>query len=162
MSVGQAGGKCLIEPLDLALLISLVSLTSGCRGANTMGPIKLLAALIALLLAATPVFAAEWVRTGESYNNAISYYDAETIRRFGKEVEVWIKEDHSRDKTVKYRETKTHLRYNCVLRTFTVYEHIEYSKNGEPLAWIVSADRQRPSKILPNSHGELMLKLLCQ
>ena len=73
-----------------------------------MKPINILAATTALVMAATPAYAANWVYVLTDSNGTVRYYDSDTIQRSGKWVTVWEKSDHSRDKTVKEREKKIH------------------------------------------------------
>jgi hypothetical protein len=58
-----------------------------------MKPINLLGATTALVLAATPSFAANWIYV-ISGRGTDHYYDADTIQRSGNQVTVWEKLDH--------------------------------------------------------------------
>jgi len=90
-----------------------------------------LIAAAALVLAATPAFAANWVYITSVKSGTFHYYDADTIRRSGNYVTVWEKRDHSFDKTVKARETKTQIRFNCAERTLTVLDFTKHYPDGK-------------------------------
>jgi hypothetical protein len=85
-----------------------------------MKPINILAAATALLMAATPSFAANWVYIGATNTGTVFYVDTDTMKRDGNLVTVWVKWDHSRDKTFKLRETKSRFRFDCAERTVTL------------------------------------------
>lgn len=97
----------------------------------------LLGVMSLALVPIAPAFAANWVYLAESTSNAVYYYDSETIRRSGNQVTVWVKGDHSRDKTVKMRESKARYRYDCAERTSTLLQLVDYYPDGkiETFTW---------------------------
>lgn len=112
-----------------------------------MKHIKLIVAA-ALVMAATPATAANWVYVLTSSKGTVYYYDADTIQRSGNQVTVWEKWDHSRDKTVKERETKVRYRYNCAERTGTLLQLTQYYPNGKFETITVKTHEQEEDAII--------------
>ncbi len=123
-----------------------------------MKRIKLIAAT-ALIMAATPAFAANWVYVLTDSNGTVIYYDADTIQRSGKWVTVWEKWDHSRDKTVKEREKKIRLTYDCVQRTSTNLSAIYYYPDEKNKTFNFKTSEQ--SFVAPETVGEATLEAVC-
>ena len=123
-----------------------------------MKPINLLGTAAALVMAATPAYAANWVYVTTGGNNTEHYYDADTIRRAGNQVTVWEKVDHPRDKTVKWREAKDRYRYDCAERTSTLLNSINYYPNveNESFTWETYEQKTRP--IVPGTVAETILE----
>ena len=122
-----------------------------------MKHIKLIAAT-ALIMAATPAFAANWVYVLTDSNGTVIYYDADTIQRSGKWVTVWEKWDHSRDKTVKEREKKIRVAYDCVQRTSANLSAFFYYPDGK----IKTFDfKNEQSPLAPETVGEAALEAVC-
>jgi hypothetical protein len=125
-----------------------------------MKHIKLIAA-VTLVLAAAPAFAANWVYVTESESNAVFHYDNDTIQRSGNQVTAWVMGDHSRDKTVKKRETKDRIRYNCAQKTLTVLQQIKYP-DGRSETLIVKPYEQEEFAVPPDSVADAMLEAVCE
>ena len=125
-----------------------------------MKHIKLIAST-ALAMVATPAFAAEWTPVYIDTNNAIYFYDSETIRRSGNVVTVWEKRDHSRDRTVKYREVKAKRSYNCSARTSILFSVIVYYPNGKVESEEVPDYAQTTESVAPETVGEATLEAVC-
>jgi hypothetical protein len=123
-----------------------------------MKPINLLAATTALVMAATPTYAANWVYVLTDGNGTVRYYDSDTIQRSGKWVTVWEKWDHSRDKTVKEREKKIRGTYDCVQRTSANLSAIFYYPDGK-IKTFDFKDEQSP--LAPETAGEATLEAVC-
>ena len=126
-----------------------------------MKPINSLGAAIALVMAATPAFAANWVYVDTTGSGADIYYDADTIARSGNQVTVWEKFDHSRDKKVKYRQQTVRSRYDCAERTRTTLHVIIYYPDGTSKSATWEAYEQEAELIAPDTLGEGKLEAIC-
>jgi hypothetical protein len=116
----------------------------------------------ALVLAAAPALAANWVYVTTTRKNADYYYDADTLQRSGEVVTVWEHTDHSRNKTVKYRSSKALIRYYCSRRSYVHLSIIDYYPNGETKSFKYPTDRTDETFIPPDSNGDAMLKAVCR
>lgn len=125
-----------------------------------MKHIKLIAAT-ALIMAATPAFAANWVYVTISESNVVWSYDRDTIQRSGSQVTVWEKRDSSLDKTAQERERKVRYRYDCAERTGTALQTTVYYRDGkvETVRW--EAYQQKELAVTPDTMQEAMLKAVC-
>jgi hypothetical protein len=126
-----------------------------------MKHIKLIVAA-ALVMAATPAFAVNWVYVSSDSTGTVYYYDADTIRRSGSQVTVWEKLDHSRDKTVKWREAKDRYRYDCDERTSTLLNSTNYYPNGENESFTWETYEQKTRPIAPGTIAETILAAVCE
>lgn len=126
-----------------------------------MKPINLLGAAIALVMAATPAFAANWVYLTTTNNGTDMYYDADTIARSGNQVTVWEKLDHSQDKTFKQRQQTTLIRYDCAGRTRTLLHIISYYPDGTNKSFTFETYEQEAEPIAPGTLGEGKLEAIC-
>ncbi len=126
-----------------------------------MKPINLLGAIAALVMAATPAYAANWVYVTTDVNDTDFYYDADTIVRSGNQVTVWEKFDHSRDKTVKERERKRRYRYDCAQRTSALLDSIIYYPDGKSSSFTWNAYEQETKPIVPDTVGDVTFKAVC-
>ena len=109
-----------------------------------------------------PAYAANWVYVTTDRDNTDFYYDSDTIQRSGNQVTVWTKYDHSRDKTVKMRESKVLIRYGCAERTLTTLQETTYYPNGTTNTVIVKPYEQEELAIPPGTVAESMLEAVCQ
>ena len=125
-----------------------------------MKHIKLIVAT-ALVLVATPAFAANWVYVTNS-RGAYFYYDSATIQHSGNGVTVWEKYDFSRDKTVKQRETKALYRYNCADRARTLLTYTNYFPDGKIEVFNIQTYQQQEQAAAPDTVAEKMLEAVCQ
>ena len=125
-----------------------------------MKHIKLIVAA-ALIMAATPAFAVDWVYVSADSNGTIYYYDADTIRRSGSQVTVWEKEDASRNKTVKYREQKIQSQFSCSDRTYRLLSFVTYYPDGKRNSYSLDTYEQKVEAIPPDTIGEARLEAVC-
>jgi hypothetical protein len=125
-----------------------------------MKHIKLIVAT-ALVLAATPAFAVDWVYVSSDSTGTIYYYDADTIRRSGSQVTVWEKEDASRNKTVKYREQKIQSQFSCSDRTYRLLSFVTYYPDGKKISYSLDTYEQKVEVIPPDTIGETRLEAAC-
>jgi hypothetical protein len=93
--------------------------------------------ILTLALLSTASFASEsnWVHITSNTTNTAFYGDAANIRykndvSEGELILLWIKSDHKRDKTVKWRETKSLWEINCQNYTYRLNQVINYRANG--------------------------------
>lgn len=116
---------------------------------------------LVLVMAETPAFAAEWIPVFIDTQKVIYYYDADTIRRSGNVVTVWEKRDHSRNRTVKYREVKGKRSYNCSARTSILLSVIVYYPNGKVESDEFPDYAQTTESVAPDTAGEDILEAVC-
>lgn len=129
---------------------------------KSIGTAALLGAMCLALMPVTTAYAANWAYVTESQSNAVFYYDSDTIQRSGNQVTAWVKSDHSRDRTVKKRENKDRIRYNCAQKTLTVLQQIKYYPDGKSEMLIVKPYEQEELAIPPDSVAEAMLEAVCR
>ena len=129
---------------------------------KSIGTAALLGAMCLAVMPIAPAYAANWVYVTESTNNAVFYYDSDTIRRSGNQVTFWRKDDHSRNTTVKQRETRARYRYDCAMRTHTLLQLTYYFPDGkiETVNWETYEQEERA--VTPDTITEAMLEAVCQ
>ncbi len=123
-----------------------------------MNSIKLMASA-AFVMVSSPAYAVDWVYITTTNTGTVLYYDADTIQRTGNLVTVWEKWDHSRDKTVKEREKKIRLTYDCVQRTSTNLSAIYYYPDEKNKTFNFKTSEQ--SFVAPETVGEATLEAVC-
>ena len=126
-----------------------------------MKPINMLVAATALVMAAAPAFAVDWVYVTTGENDSDFYYDAGTIQRSGNRVTVWEKEDASRNKTVKYREQKIQSQFSCSDRTYRLLSFVTYYPDGKRNSYSLDTYEQKVEAIPPDTIGETRLEAVC-
>lgn len=128
-----------------------------------MRKVELLTAVTALLLAATPSLAANWIYVGTDAHKTVLYYDPETVQRSGNQITVRTRQDYLDSDSDSDKEIKTELRarYDCAERTVTFLEVIAYYPNGKNKIFPLKPSEQIADSILPKSTGEVMLKAVC-
>jgi hypothetical protein len=126
-----------------------------------MKSINLMAAVTALVMAATPAFAADWIYVTTNVHGSVLYYDADTIQRSGSQVTVWEKSDHSRDKTTVWREAKDRYRYDCAERTRTLLHSTNYYPDGKVESLTYETYEQKVRPITPDTVGEAQFEAVC-
>lgn len=88
-------------------------------------------------------------------------YDAETIRRYSDNtVDVWIRLDASKDKTVPYRTAMMRLKINCSNNTFGMLAEYEYRANGTVMKSDVF-DYPNMNPVAPTSTIDTLFQTLC-
>lgn len=129
---------------------------------KSIGTAKLLGAMCLALMPIAPVYAANWVYVATDRDNTVFYYDSDTIQRSGNQVTVWIKQDHSRDKTVKERESISRYRYGCAEKTLTRLQLTNYYPNGTMDTVIVKPYEQEELAIPPGTVAASLLEAVCR
>ena len=121
---------------------------------------KLLIATIGLCLGSAAI-AEDLVNYSIGPNGTDFYYDAETIRRYSNNtVEVWSKQDASKDKTVTYRTKRSKLRIDCSAETFELIALFTYRADGTVIdSGVVEYPETIP--IPPASTIDQLSKILC-
>lgn len=126
------------------------------------GTATLLGVVCLALMPIAPAYAANWVYVTTSDVGSNYYYDSDTIQRFGNQVTYWEMVDHSRDKTVKARESKDRYRCDCAERTRTLLQATSYYRNGTSETFTWDAYEQTEAAVIPGSVGEAMLEAVCR
>ncbi len=129
---------------------------------KSMGNATLISAACFALMPIAPAYAANWVYVATNTNKADWYYDSDTIRRFGNQITVWVKIDHSRNKTVKYRETLVRYRYDCADRTSTALQLTDYYPDGKNETFIWETYEQEEQAVAPETVIEGVLEAVCR
>lgn len=129
---------------------------------KSIGVATLVSTIGLALMPIAPAFAVNWVYVTESDNNAVWYYDSDTIKSSGNQVTVWIKVDHSRDKRVKYREALTRYRYDCAERTSILLQATDYYPDGKIETFTWETYEQKERAVTPDSVMEDMLEAVCR
>ena len=115
----------------------------------------------ALELASKPDAAEGWTYVTKDKENVDYYYNRKSIQRAKNIVTVWERRDHSKDKTVKYREGKTLVRYDCDENKYTVLNFHEYYPGEQVNSFYVPTNQQQEMLIVPDTLGETMMKAAC-
>ena len=93
---------------------------------KSAGTSTLLGVICCALMPMAPVYAANWVYVDTNTRGTNVYYDSDTIQRSGNQVTFWQKDDYSRNKTRKERESKSRYRYDCAMRTRVLLQLTNY------------------------------------
>jgi hypothetical protein len=115
----------------------------------------------ALLMAAAPALAANWVYLLTDDQGAEHYYDTQNLLRSGNYITVWTKSDHSRDKTVKIRERMTRSKYDCAGRTITNLVIVFYYPDGKNETVNYPPYQQTARSIIPDTIAEKQMEAVC-
>lgn len=121
---------------------------------------KVLIATIGLCLGSAAI-AEDLVVYSTDDSGTYYYYYADTIRRNpDNTVEVWVKSDHSKDKTVSWRTSKDKLRINCSNETYGLEASYEYGADGTIMdSQVFDYPNMRP--IVPESVMNILRDKLC-
>jgi hypothetical protein len=122
--------------------------------------VKVLIATIGLCLGSDAI-AEDLVYYGSNSTGGSAYYDAETIRRYSNNtVEVWSKQDASKDKTVSWRTRRSKLRFNCSYETFGILASYDFRADGSLIDTNVFEDPIM-TPIPPGNAVHDLLTILC-
>ena len=122
--------------------------------------VKVLIATIVLRLGSAAI-AEDLVYYATDATGTTYHIDADSIRRHDYlYVDVWIKLDASKDKTVSYRTARDKLRINCSDETFGLLSINHYRPDGTVTD---SRDYKNPemSSIIPGTAVKELFKILC-
>ncbi len=110
----------------------------------------------------TPAAAANWVYVTKNDSGTIYYYDADNIQRSGNQITAWQKWDHSADQSMKEREAKRLVRFDCAARTATQLSSIRYFADGTTKSLQLLESEQKTNIIAPETIGETLLEAVCK
>jgi hypothetical protein len=120
----------------------------------------------ALLLLGALNAHADFVKYHED-DEMVSYLDATTITRSGREVRMWTIDDYRQTQTdipnKPYRSVKSHWTFDCARRVsdvMTALYYMEGMAQGESIHSGAVAERQW-DKITPGTVGELTFRVAC-
>ncbi len=100
-----------------------------------------------------------WLEYSTSGTGSIYYYNIKSQRNLNDRIEVWVKIDHSKDRTVKARETKHLYEVYCKDQKIRPMQQIEYDAAGKVLA---SFDEPSDSKrVIPETVGSDLWDTMC-
>jgi hypothetical protein len=123
---------------------------------------------VLFLLAAFPAQAATWMLTAQA-DGSQYYVETESIRRIGNTVECWVKVNYEKEQSLRYgyssyRSMITLFRYDCFNRTDKLLQSTCYSEidGAGDTVYNFSNDNDKPSRIIPGSVGEAIMKFACQ
>lgn len=130
-------------------------------GARKMRILKF-TALVALVLPSAAQ--AEWLSIGSSVADAEYYMDGDRIKSVSGRRQAWVKVDHSRDRSVTYRESMRLLSFDCGKQTYKLL----YASNTDSYGKQVSSFNYSDSAygvgyvpIVPESMAETIGKVAC-
>ncbi len=123
--------------------------------------------LLALILVALPVFAADWVEVGAD-TEARYYVDVDSIEVDGENVRVLkrgiytqVHTDNLGGNPTTFRETIGTIELDCARRINRVIQIDMIGLDGE-VAWSSGRMRSRAwEEVKPNSHAEITLNVVC-
>lgn len=122
--------------------------------------VKVLIATVGLSLGSAAI-AEDLVYFTTDVSGTDFYYYADTIRRYPNDtVEVWVKQESSKDRTVSYRTSKDKLRINCADETFGFKVHNQYRADGTSIKSNVY-EYPDMSPIVPESTINRLFKIVC-
>ncbi len=120
---------------------------------------KVLIATIGLCLGSAAI-AENLVAFGTNASGTVWYYDAETVRKYADNtVEVWTKEDASKDKTVSWRTATNKFRIDCSAETFRNLGEVTYRANGTVMSSSFTPGKLVP--VVPGTLVEILFKIMC-
>jgi hypothetical protein len=120
-----------------------------------------------LLLQSASALAANWVQVAES-DDAQCFIETESIRRIGDKVQCWESRNYDEPRTLgehTYSSDLVFKEFDCYNRTCKLLFIIHYSekdRRGSSVFYATYSSSDIPSRIVPESVGEVMMKFLCQ
>jgi hypothetical protein len=132
------------------------------HGRNLMTHRKSVGVLCAILACiAGTAKAASWLEVGISKTGSKIALDVESLQRSNSKVSVWLKYDHTSDKSEQARESKQFVRYDCKARTVKIMSTIKYDATGTP---VFSDDGAfaNETPVIPESIGDFVFKVVCE
>jgi hypothetical protein len=104
--------------------------------------------------------AASWLEVGISTTGTKVAVDVESIRRDGGKVSVWVKYDYTKNASIKAREAKRLMKYDCDAQTATTLSLVSYDAQGG----VISSETRAfsvPEPVVPESVGEAIMQVAC-
>ncbi len=132
-----------------------------------MKPLTMILAAAALIIATTPAYAASWVYIQRSASGTATYYDIGSVQRTtptskyprGSFIDVVLKNDYSRDKTVEFRETIMRWIIKCEAQEISIVQTITTHPNGKKEEWVRRHFSDKDDIVNPTFVGRKMLGL---
>lgn len=109
-----------------------------------------------------PTYAFEWTAILKDETGTIYYFDVESLARYGDEIVVRQKWDHSKDSTTDQREKILIIRYNCVEKTQTEHHIFVTYPDGSSESYQVPEHRLRKMPVSDNKVGGRLLSVACR
>lgn len=97
----------------------------------------------------------------ESAKGSIFYYDSDTIRRNGNIVLVWVYEDASRDKSVKWRSASMRFRFDCFEETYDLVAISQYGSDGVTIYSNQRSGYPDMTPVRPGTNTRLLFDAVC-
>jgi TPR repeat protein len=130
------------------------------RGAMVLRSAKVFVATIGLNLGSAAI-AEKLVYYATAPTLSDYYYDTETIRRYDDgDVDVWIKRDASKDKTVSFRTSRSKVRLGCSSETTGLLSIVVYRANGTVIDSVSQPDPDM-EPVIPGSVGQTLFDIMC-
>jgi hypothetical protein len=134
--------------------------SAGRRGVMVFKSVKVLIATIGLSLGSAAI-AEDLVYFGSDPTGTVFYIDKETIRKnLNNTVDVWIKLDESKNKTVDYNAQRAKLRIDCSDETYELRTLYLYRADGTVMKSI-NYEYPEMGSIPPVGHINNLFKILC-
>ena len=92
---------------------------------------KLLTACGCALALLSTGASAEWIPIATSVDNSVWQMDAARIRTVGTKQQAWVKIDHSRDRTVAWRESLRLFSFDCAAQTYKLLSYVNRDSYGK-------------------------------
>lgn len=106
--------------------------------------------------------AANWVAGPVDRQGSKLYVDSESVRKSNGKVQIWIKMDHSEDKTIRIRESRELWSYDCDERTSATLHYTHYNANGTIAASKSKSDSPfNYTPVVPETFGETAMRVAC-
>ena len=115
-----------------------------------------------LVLASSPVSAADWIKYSSSSDGTVYYFDMDRIGIQDDKLVVWTKQDYTANKSEKAASAVLKRLVDCHRLTITMISIVEYARNGSILTSIdVEPHLQQPQDIVPDSTAAGLSEQLC-
>lgn len=103
-----------------------------------------------------------WTLTARTASGSLWFLQYKDINRGGPYVTVWIKIDHTFDKTQKARISMTKVKFDCAGDTSETYSLIEYGPDGSTMYhWDSGGYSGRTENLIPGSVAEIVKRSAC-
>lgn len=120
---------------------------------------------LSLALLSTPAaLQADWKQIGSTVDDSVYFMDPERIKVVGTKKHVWVKVDHSRDRSVTYRESMRLLSFDCDKQQSKLLYYNSTDSYGKSVKSQNFPDYGSSigySPIVPDSIGETISRLAC-
>lgn len=101
-----------------------------------------------------------WLEYTSSGSGTVYYFNIQSVRHYSDRIEVWIKMDHSKDRTTKARSSKMRYEVKCDSQTIRVLQAVENDASGSVLSSSDTPDP--PVRIVPETVGSALHHRMCK